>query len=53
MAMRNYRDITTPPQPPPMPGGPDNAPAAGPSILPLAPDIDLMIGNGDILDYSY
>jgi hypothetical protein len=53
MAMQNYRDLTTPPVPPPMPAGPGNGPVAGPLILPLAPDIDLTIGNGDILDYSY
>lgn len=52
MAMQNYRDLATP-SPPPMPTGPDVGPAAGPPILPLAPDIDLTIGNGDILDYSY
>ena len=52
MAMQNYRDLTTP-SPPPMPTGPDGGQIAGPPILPLAPDIDLTIGNGDILDYSY
>jgi len=53
MAMRNFRDLAMPPSPPPMPTGPDGSPVAGPLILPLAPDIDLTIGNGDILDYSY
>ena len=52
MAMQNYRDLATP-SPPPMPTGPNGGPLAGPPILPLAPDIDLTIGNGDILDYSY
>jgi len=51
MAMQNYRDLTTPPAPPPMPTGPDNSPPSWPSILPLPPDI--AVGNGDILDYSY
>jgi len=51
MAMQNYRDLTTPPTPPPMPTGPANSPPSWPFVLPLPPDI--VIGNGDILDYSY
>jgi hypothetical protein len=52
-AMRNYRDLVNPPPLPPMPSGPANAPPPGPLTIEIAPDIDLTIGDGDILDYSY
>jgi hypothetical protein len=52
-AMRNYRDLVNPPPPPPMPSGPISAPPPSPSVLELSPDVDLTIGDGDILDYSY
>jgi hypothetical protein len=52
-AMRNYRDLVSPPPQPPMGVGPDSGPVAGMLTQELAPGIDLMIGAGDILDYSY
>ena len=53
LAMRNYRDLVTPPKPPPMPAGPPGSSLTGPLVLELAPNLDLTIGDGDILDYSY
>jgi hypothetical protein len=53
LAMRNYRDLVTPPQAPPMPAGPAGSSLTGPLVVELAPNLDLTIGDGDILDYSY
>ena len=36
-----------------MPIGPDGGPVAGSLVEELDPSINVMIGNGDILDYSY
>lgn len=52
-AMRNYRDLVNPPPLPPMPSGPTSVPSPGPLAIDIAPDVDLTIGDGDILDYSY
>jgi hypothetical protein len=53
LAMKNYRDLTSPPQQPPMPLGLDGGPVAGSLIQEIDPGIALTIGDGDILDYSY
>jgi hypothetical protein len=36
---------------PPMPAGPAGSSLSGPLAIELAPDLDLTIGAGDILDY--
>jgi hypothetical protein len=36
-----------------MPIGPDGGAGAGSLIQKIDPSINVMIGNGDILDYSY
>ena len=51
LAMKNYRDIVSPPAPPPMPLGPDGGPVAGSLVQELDPGIPIF--GGDILDYSY
>lgn len=53
LAMKNYRDLTSPPAQPPMPLGPDGGPVAGSLIQELDPGIGATIFDGDILDYSY
>jgi hypothetical protein len=53
LAMKNYRDLTSPSPQPPMPLGPDGGPVAGSLIQEIDPGIALTIGDGDILDYSY
>lgn len=52
LAMKNYQTLLSPPQPPPMPIGPDGGPVAGSLIQELDPAINVMIVDGDILDYS-
>jgi hypothetical protein len=52
-AMKNYQALISPPSAPPMPTGPDGGPVAGSLVQEIDPGIDMMIGNGDILDYSY
>jgi hypothetical protein len=52
-AMKNYQALNAPSAAPPMPTGPDGGPVAGSLIQEIDPSINLMIGNGDILDYSY
>jgi hypothetical protein len=51
-AMKNYQALNAPSSPPPMAVGPDGGPVAGPPIQEIDPTINVMIGNGDILDYS-
>ena len=51
LAMKNYRDLLSPPAPPPMAVGPDGGPVAGSLIQEIDPGIDITIGDGDILDY--
>ncbi len=52
-AMTNYQALVSPPSAPPMQTGPDGGPVAGSLVQEIDPGIDVMIGNGDILDYSY
>lgn len=52
LAMTNYRALMSASSPPAMPSGPGGGPVASSSILEIDPSIDVMIGNGDILDYS-
>ena len=51
LAMKNYRDLVSPPPLAPMPLGPDGGPVAGSLIQELDPAIPIL--DGDILDYSY
>lgn len=51
-AMKNYQALNAPSSAPPMPIGPDGGPTAGSLIQEIDPSINVMIGNGDILDYS-
>ena len=51
-AMKNYQALNAPSSPPPMAVGPDGGPLAGPLIQEIDPTINVMIGNGDIFDYS-
>ena len=51
LAMRNYRDLISPPPQPPMALGPDGGPVAGSLIQEIDPGIDGAIADGDILDY--
>ncbi len=51
LAMRNYRDLISPPPQPPMALGPDGGPVAGSLIQEIDPGIDDAIADGDILDY--
>jgi len=53
LAMKNYQALLSPPSAPPMPTGPDGGPVAGSLVQEIDPGIDVTIGNGDILDYSY
>jgi hypothetical protein len=53
LAMKNYQALTAPATAPPMATGPDGGSAAGSLIQEIDPAINVMIGNGDILDYSY
>jgi hypothetical protein len=53
LAMKNYQALISPSSAPPMPTGPDGGPVAGSLVQELDPSINMMIGNGDILDYSY
>jgi hypothetical protein len=53
LAMNNYQALNAPSSAPPMPLGPDGGPVAGSLIQEIDPSINVMIGNGDILDYSY
>jgi hypothetical protein len=50
-AMKNYRALNAPSSAPPMPIGPGAGPAEDSLIQEIDPSIDVMIGNGDILDY--
>ena len=52
-AMKNYQALVSPSGAPPMPIGPDGGTVAGSLVQELDPAINVMIGNGDILDYSY
>jgi hypothetical protein len=52
LAMKNYRALNARSSGPPMPLGPDRGPATGPLIEEIDPSINVMEGNGDILDYS-
>ena len=52
-AMKNYQALNAPSSAPPMPTGPDGGPTAGSLIQEIDPAINVMIGNGDIFDYSY
>ncbi len=52
LAMKNYQALVSPSSAPPMPIGPDGGPVAGSLVMELDPSINVMIGNGDILDYS-
>lgn len=52
-AMKNYQALVSPPTAPPMPTGSDGGPVAGSLVQEIDPGVDVMIGNGDILDYSY
>jgi hypothetical protein len=51
-AMTNYQALNAPPSPPPMAVGPGGGPLPDPLIQEIDPTINVMIGNGDILDYS-
>jgi hypothetical protein len=50
--MKNYRARKAPSSAPPMPLGPDRDPTTGSLIEEIDPSINVMEGNGDILDYS-
>jgi hypothetical protein len=52
LAMKNYQALNAPSSAPPMPAGPAGGAVAGYLIQEIDPSIDVMIGNGDILDYS-
>jgi hypothetical protein len=52
LAMKNYQALNAPSSAPPMPIGPDADPAIGSLVQEIDPSINVMIGNGDILDYS-
>jgi hypothetical protein len=52
LAMKNYQALNAPSSAPPMPIGPGVDPAAGSLVQEIDPSINVMIGNGDILDYS-
>lgn len=51
LAMRNYRDLISPPSQPPMALGPDGGPVAGSLMQEIDPGIGDAIADGDILDY--
>jgi hypothetical protein len=51
LAMRNYRDLISPPPQPPTALGPDGGLVAGSLIQEIDPGIDGAIADGDILDY--
>jgi hypothetical protein len=53
LAMKNYQALNAPSSAPPMPIGPDGGAVAGSLVQEIDPSINMMIGNGDILDYSY
>ncbi len=53
LAMKSYQALVSPSSAPPMAIGPDGGPVAGSLVQELDPSINMMIGNGDILDYSY
>jgi hypothetical protein len=52
LAMKNYRALKAPSSAPPMPLGPDRGATTGSLIEEIDPSINVMEGNGDILDYS-
>jgi len=52
-AMKNYQALIAPPSAPPMATGPDGGSVSSALIQEIDPSINVMIGNGDILDYSY
>jgi hypothetical protein len=52
VAMKNYQALNAPSSTPPMAIGPDGGPTAGSLVQEIDPTINVMIGNGDILDYS-
>jgi hypothetical protein len=52
LAMKNYRALNAPSSAPPMPSGPGSGPAPDSLAQEIDPSINVMEGNGDILDYS-
>jgi hypothetical protein len=52
LAMKNYQRLNASSSAPPMPLGPDRGPTTGSLIEEIDPAINVMEGNGDILDYS-
>jgi hypothetical protein len=52
LAMKNYRARNAPSSAPPMPIGSNGGTAEGAFIQEMDPSINVMSGNGDILDYT-
>jgi hypothetical protein len=50
--MKNYRALNAPSSAPPMPIGSNGGTAEGAFIQEMDPSINVMSGNGDILDYT-
>jgi len=50
LAMKDYRALSAPSSAPPMPLGPDGGSITGSLIEEIDPSINVMEGNGDILD---
>ena len=52
LAMKNYRDLISPPTQPPMVIGSDVSPATA-IVQDIDPDLDSSISDGDILDFPF
>ena len=52
LAMKNYRALNAPSSAPPLPIGSNGGTAEGAFIQEMDPSINVMSGNGDILDYT-